>query len=81
MIAPSATAQRRCFLASRREGGGGRQPQAEEHDDRRDPCWIADDSCGGSHQKPPLKEDAGPIFVTPGPENQEGGEPNTPATL
>ncbi|KAJ1201053.1 hypothetical protein NDU88_004869 [Pleurodeles waltl] len=54
-------------------------PEAEEsEDDGRNSCWIADDSCGGSHRK---NEDAGRIFTTPGPENQEGGEPNTPATL
>ncbi|KAJ1200965.1 hypothetical protein NDU88_004783 [Pleurodeles waltl] len=57
-------------------------PEAEEHDeDRRNPCLIADDSYGGSHWKQPTKDDIGWIFATPGPENQEGGEPNTSATL
>ncbi|KAJ1087715.1 hypothetical protein NDU88_000880 [Pleurodeles waltl] len=57
-------------------------PKAEENNDiQRNLFWTADNSCECSHRKQPTRDDAGLIFVTRGPENQEGGGTNTPATL
>ncbi|KAJ1163506.1 hypothetical protein NDU88_003964 [Pleurodeles waltl] len=46
--------------------------EAEENEDERwNPFWTADYSCGCSHLKRPTGDNAGRIFTTPGSEDQE----------